>query len=311
MFKNIKNFGIILFFFSPLLAIAQGLKFEKKPDGILLVENDAPRYFYRTSELDIVNPFTRTNYIHPLYGLNGEVLTEDFPDDHPHHHGIFWAWHQLYVEGARIADPWMNEGVEWDVLKTNTNAIGKTATLSSETVWRNKSNSEAVIKENLIITFQRIDEDIFSLNFSIKLTALVDGVAIGGSEDPKGYGGFSSRLRLPKEVGFTSLNGVVEPEDLPVQAGPWMNLSGNFDSSSNEASGIVIMGEPEKLPSYQGWILRSANSMQNMAFPGRTRLRIEKQKPLVFRNQLLIHRKLSSREINTFYREFQKSDASE
>jgi len=311
MFRNIKILGIILFFLAPLLTIAQRLKFEKKSDGILLVENDAPRYFYRTSVLDTVNPFARTNYIHPLYGLNGEVLTEDFPEDHPHHHGIFWAWHQLYVEGKRIADPWMNEGLEWDVLNTHTEVKDKTAILYSEIYWRSKSNYEAVIKENLTISFQRIDEDIYSLNFSIKLTALVDGIALGGSEDPKGYGGFSPRLRLPEEVVFISSNSIVEPEDLPVQVGPWMNLSGVFDSSSNEVSGVVIMGEPEKLPSYQGWILRSTNSMQNMAFPGKTPIPIEKEKPLIFRNQLLIHRELNSREIDTFYREFQKSGASE
>jgi hypothetical protein len=47
----------------------------------------------------------RSDYIHPLYGLNGEMLTNDWPDaDHPHHRGIFWAW--LEVEGA-----WSNSSV--------------------------------------------------------------------------------------------------------------------------------------------------------------------------------------------------------
>ena len=32
---------------------------------------------------------TRSCYIHPLYSLDGKVLTEDFPEDHLHHHGIF------------------------------------------------------------------------------------------------------------------------------------------------------------------------------------------------------------------------------
>ncbi|MGZ8921068.1 MAG: DUF6807 family protein, partial [Limisphaerales bacterium] len=34
----------------------------------------------------------RSTYIHPLYGLDGEVLTDDFPKDHYHHRGLFWAW---------------------------------------------------------------------------------------------------------------------------------------------------------------------------------------------------------------------------
>ncbi len=36
--------------------------------------------------------YTRASYIHPLYGLDGRVLTEDSPPDHLHHHGLFWAW---------------------------------------------------------------------------------------------------------------------------------------------------------------------------------------------------------------------------
>ncbi|MFW6125426.1 MAG: DUF6807 family protein, partial [Pirellulales bacterium] len=33
----------------------------------------------------------RACYIHPVRGLHGEVLTDDFPEDHYHHHGIFWT----------------------------------------------------------------------------------------------------------------------------------------------------------------------------------------------------------------------------
>ena len=42
----------------------------------------------------------RSCYIHPLYSLDGEVLTEDFPADHLHHHGLFWAWPAVEVRGA-------------------------------------------------------------------------------------------------------------------------------------------------------------------------------------------------------------------
>ena len=68
---------------------AQALRFEEKPNGILLLENDSPRYFYLSSEIDSTNAFSRSNYIHPLYNNDGEIITEDFPEDHLHHHGIF------------------------------------------------------------------------------------------------------------------------------------------------------------------------------------------------------------------------------
>jgi hypothetical protein len=49
---------------------------------------------------------SRACYIHPLWGLNGEVLTDDFPKDHYHHHGVFWAWPHVEV-GSEMHDLWM------------------------------------------------------------------------------------------------------------------------------------------------------------------------------------------------------------
>ncbi len=57
---------LLLLFFSSFPMFAQTLRFEKKPDGIMLLEDDAPRYFYCTAEVDSTNAFSRSNYIHPL-----------------------------------------------------------------------------------------------------------------------------------------------------------------------------------------------------------------------------------------------------
>lgn len=287
------------------MSFSQELRFEEKPDGLLLLEEGEPRYFYRTLPKDSLPTFARSNYIHPLYGLDGEVLTEDFPDDHLHHHGIFWAWHQLYVKGKRIADPWLNKGVEWDVIKTKTNISGKKGILYSETLWRNKATSEAVIREELEVVFSRHSKDVFGLIFNIKLTPLVEGVSIGGSEDAKGYGGFSARIKLSSDVKFYSEGGEIEPQNLPVKAGPWINIAGKFEGTT----GIVLMGEPDNLPYYQGWILREAGSMQNMAFPGANPITIEQNESLEFRNQILVHRDLNKAEIGEFYRRFSNSEA--
>ena len=72
--------------------LAQNMKFEESKEGILLTEDGKPRFFYRIAP-DSSRQYALGDYIHPIYGLDGEVLTEDFPEDYPHHHGIFWAWH--------------------------------------------------------------------------------------------------------------------------------------------------------------------------------------------------------------------------
>lgn len=286
-------------------ACSQKLQFKKTDSGILLEENQQSRFFYQTATKSLNGEYPRSNYIHPLYGLNGEVLTEDFPKDHLHHHGIFWAWHQLYAEGKRVGDPWISEGVAWKVKKTRTRTKKNKATIHSTIDWIQSVDNKSIIKENLTVTFERLETDVFALTFNIQLTALVDGVKIGGSEDDKGYGGFSPRFVLPKDIVFESTEGEVTPQNLPVQAGPWMNLRGSFDPGTELPSGIVIMGEPDQLPSYKGWILRKARSMQNMAFPGREPLAIEKGKSITFRNQILVHKNLSKADIQQYYDQFE------
>lgn len=289
----------------PFTGYTQDLRFQEEEDGIRLLEEGKPRFFYQTDIKSLDGQYPRANYIHPLYGLNGEVLTEDFPADHLHHHGIFWAWHQLYAEGKRVGDPWISEGVSWEVHNTSTNVNNGEAMIESEIMWMQDSEKRPVVREKLRITYEKLEEEVFSLTFDIQLTALVEGVRLGGSEDEKGYGGFSPRFILPEDISFQSTEGMVEPQNLPVQAGPWMNLKGSFGSAADGASGIVIMGEPGELPSYQGWILRNAKSMQNMAFPGREPLSIEKGKSLSFRNQILVHKELNPTEIQEYYNRFQ------
>ncbi|WP_215223844.1 DUF6807 family protein [Echinicola shivajiensis] len=294
---------LILAFFSTTTLFGQNLSFQKTSDGILLSENGKARFFYQTATKSLNGKYPRANYIHPLYGLDGEVLTEDFPEDHFHHRGIFWTWHQLYVNGQRIADPWFCEGISWEVKNTNTNINDNIAELEAEVIWISDSlDQKPVLKENIKITYKNYENEAYMLQFEITLTSLVDHLELGGSEDEKGYGGFSPRIKLPKDIKFSSDGKEITPQNLPVQAGPWMNLSGSFNGKSN--SGIIIMGEPEKLPQYKGWILRKANSMQNMAFPGRSPISLPLGEPLIFRNQLLVHNHLSLKEIEQYYQKF-------
>jgi hypothetical protein len=43
------------------------------------------------------NARSRSDYFHPLYGLDGEVLTDDFPKDHDYHRALYWTWSHIRV----------------------------------------------------------------------------------------------------------------------------------------------------------------------------------------------------------------------
>ena len=48
---------------------------------------------------DIKPIFSRGGYIHPVFTPAGQVVTDDYPSDHYHHHGIWFAWTRTEFEG--------------------------------------------------------------------------------------------------------------------------------------------------------------------------------------------------------------------
>jgi len=54
---------------------------------------------------DIKPIFRRGGYIHPVFTPSGRSITDDYPADHYHHHGIWFAWTKTDFEG-RHPDFW-------------------------------------------------------------------------------------------------------------------------------------------------------------------------------------------------------------
>lgn len=71
-----------------------------------LIDSRQPVLTYHTSTVlpprGIDAVFQRSGFIHPLRTPTGRVVTADFPADHAHQHGIFFAWKQAEFEGRAI-----------------------------------------------------------------------------------------------------------------------------------------------------------------------------------------------------------------
>ena len=48
---------------------------------------------------DIAPVFRRGGYLHPLWSPSGLVLTDDYPPNHLHHHGVWTAWPKTKFQG--------------------------------------------------------------------------------------------------------------------------------------------------------------------------------------------------------------------
>ncbi|NQT86030.1 PmoA family protein [bacterium] len=98
-----------------------------------------------------VRLFDRPCYIHPVWTPSGVVVTDDFPDDHPHQRGIFFAWVKAKC-GAFQADFWnlgKNTGRTTLDKVTHAAAGPVVATLASHNTLR--APEEPVIRETLIV----------------------------------------------------------------------------------------------------------------------------------------------------------------
>ena len=280
-------------------------------EGFIFKEADEKVMSYQRRHKSINGKFLRANYIHPLYGLDGQILTEDFPADHPHHRGIFWAWHQVWLGDKKLGDNWAAQDFFWDVYDAKILTVdSKSRALQVHVLWKSPlwtdadGKKKAFLKETTAIRVHRTQNDIRKIDFEIQLLALEEGMRLGGSEDVKGYGGFTTRIPLPDGLSFTGTRGPVEPKNLSVEAGPWLDFSGDFGTDGN-TSGLTILCHNSS-PGYpQRWILRRKGSAQNPVYPGRHPVVLPCEKPLILRYRLIIHRgKLSRRDLDKLQAEY-------
>jgi len=300
--------GVFLLLITASMTKGQGLKAEKTGEGVMITEGGHPILFYQSRPKSREGAYERANYIHPLHGLQGEILTEDFPADHLHHRGIFWAWHQTRVNGKQVADGWAIENMTWDVTDVKIKTSQKHASLKMEVLWKTlpgtADGQEALVEENTTITVYPTGEHSRIVDFAISLKAMVGSVEIGGSEDVKGYSGFSLRLKLPEDLEFTSGGKKLEPEITAVEGGPWLDITGTFDPS-HPTSGVAVFCHPEYPEKKQPWILRYNGSMQNPAFPHTERVAIDQKKPLVLKYRVVIHdQEVDSAILEKMYQEY-------
>ncbi|MDO5968946.1 PmoA family protein [Flavivirga aquimarina] len=310
--RNLNCIFLILCFNT--IVLSQSVKLKIQDDGVLFKEGKDSILFYQTANKELNGKYKRSNYIHPLYSLDGKILTEDFPEDHPHHRGIFWAWHQLYIGDKRIGDGWIIKNFEWQVLSVEAlKNKGKARSIKAHVVWKSplwldeNGNKKPLVSEYTTITVFPTKQNYRQIDIEIALIAKEPNTRIGGSEDKKGYGGFSPRIQLVEDIIFTSSTGMVEPQNLPIEAGGWIDISGALGHEGSMA-GISILSH-HKNPGYPNpWILRSKRSMQNAVYPypGANAVSLSNVEPTVLRYRILIHNGITASEISSQHIQYRK-----
>jgi hypothetical protein len=84
---------------------AAGITATEQGNGVdLKIDTTTVFHFQTKGELPagIANAYLRGGYIHPLYTPGGVVVTDDWPSDHRHHHGIWSAWTATEFNGHHV-----------------------------------------------------------------------------------------------------------------------------------------------------------------------------------------------------------------
>ena len=83
----------------------------RKEDGRLQVRVEGRMAFVYQMDRDalprsgIKPEFKRAGYLHPVYSPSGKIVTDDYPSNHVHHHGIWTPWTKTKFQG-RSPDFW-------------------------------------------------------------------------------------------------------------------------------------------------------------------------------------------------------------
>ncbi len=241
-----------------------------------LVYNYGPQWKQGTPE-----DRRRCCYIFPFYTPAGVSMLDDFPQDHWHHRGLFWAW-PVVETGGKTYDLWMNMTVKDHGSKPPAvSQNGNQAELRAQNSWQVEGRD--IVREDVHLTVFPSKDGAREMEVELTWQALQAPVTIRGSrEAAKSYGGFSARF-APREGTVLRADGERLTKDEDLNPRRWAELEGVYGGKrvalriTPDASGP---GAP-----YQ-WCLRDYGFV-GASFPGKTATKdgytMEPGKPLTLR----------------------------
>jgi hypothetical protein len=191
----------------------------------------------------------RCCYVHPVYAPNGVVVTDDFPKDHWHHRGIFWAWPRVIFEGTQH-DMWMLRGA---MVRRSVSVAQAGPELRVENGWF--LDGRKIVRERVRIRAESASRIRFDLEFEA-LEAPVQ--LVGAPENNKGYGGFSVRF-APRQNTVIRTDLGVESKDTDMVPHAWAELTGDYQGGR----ATLRIDDSRK----NGWCLRNYGFL-GVNYPG-------------------------------------------
>jgi hypothetical protein len=196
---------------------------------------------------DIPPVFLRGGYLHPLRTPTGNIVTDDYPSNHIHHHGIWTAWTSTVFQG-RKPDFW-NMGAGKG--KVDCKEIGFSwsgpvhAGLEAENEYTDLTGGEPVVALNELWTVKA-----YAVSEKFHLLELAFEHTMAGDDDLKlpefRYGGLGIRGAKAWDglgkADFLTSEGLTDRDEANGKPARWIAMSG---AAGEGKAGIAILGHPE------------------------------------------------------------------
>jgi hypothetical protein len=216
-------------------------------DGFEILERGVPALRYRYTTVPRPAPLSpplsereaeswrryghpRSNYIHPLYGLDGVPLTEDWSRDHPHHRGIYWAWPEVGFKGELGDLHALQRVFARPTGKVRHSSREDIAEIAVENEWR-WDDVTPIVREQAAIGVHPGGSHGRLVDLRFTFEALADGVTLARRQQ-KLYGGLNVRLAPVSGLAL------VHHAD-PTAASPrmaWQTAAGTWQGASAPSS---------------------------------------------------------------------------
>ncbi len=229
---------------------------------------------------------SRACYIHPLWGLSGEVLTDDFPRDHYHHHGVFWTWPHVGVEGEHY-DIWAGPNIKDRFVRWICRQTGPVAAvLAVENGWF--VGKKKVMIERVWMRTSKVSDDTRTLDLEFTWIPADKPVTLQGAAG-KSYGGLTVRFapRSREDTLITVPSGRTT-EDMPEAPLAWADFTSKLGDAAARSGAAMFVhpGHPDYPPT---WLTRHYGAMC-VGWPGVKARTFQPGEPIRLNYRIWIHK---------------------
>jgi hypothetical protein len=275
----------------------------KTPDGRIVLE-----YMTKKPEnIGLTSPSAAS--FHPLRTPSGEVITSLAPDDHPHHRGMYFGFHDsMFIEPSNRPNPSPTAPLKaatvrhadfwgWGAYAPREGRIVQNREIKLVKADANKAELEIV--NDLMVDNRKMGEDgyravvterdgVFVIDLDYHLTPRVEYIA-----NKNAFGGFVIQARKDGESYFSTAAGKVTVRDphyaypeLDWPSEPWYDYSITL-KGSNKALGAAILDHPSNLPTL--WHNARGLWMLNPVITAFGPVTITPDAPLKLRYRVVLH----------------------